>query len=126
MAQVLGGLLGSTVLYVIASGKEGFSLSGGFASNGYGLHSPGGYSLVACLVAEIVLTFFFVLVIHGATDRRDSAGFAGIAIGLALTLIHSIGIPVTNLSVILARSTGPGIFAGWLGATAIVAVLGER
>lgn len=112
VAQVLGGLLGSTVLYVIASGKEGFSLSGGFASNGYGLHSPGGYSLVACLVAEIVLTFFFVLVIHGATDRRAPAGFAGIAIGLALTLIHLIGIPVTNLSVNPARSTGPAIFAG--------------
>jgi aquaporin Z len=112
VAQVLGGLLGSAVLYVIASGKEGFSLSAGFASNGYGLHSPGGYSLVSCLVAEIVLTFFFVLVIHGATDRRAPAGFAGIAIGLALTLIHLIGIPVTNLSVNPARSTGPAVFAG--------------
>lgn len=112
VAQVVGAVLGSAVLYVIASGKEGFSLSGGFASNGYGLHSPGGYSMVACLVAEVVLTFFFVLVIHGATDRRAPAGFAGIAIGLTLTLCHLIGIPVTNLSVNPARSTGPAIFAG--------------
>ena len=112
IAQVLGGILGSAVLYIIASGKEGFQLSGGFASNGYGLHSPGGYSLLACLVAEVVLTFMFVLVIHGATDRRAPAGFAGIAIGLALTLIHLVGIPVTNTSVNPARSTGPAVFVG--------------
>src|SRR5208282_794352 len=112
IAQVLGGILGSAVLYIIASGKEGFQLSGGFASNGYGLHSPGGYSLLACLVAEVVLTFMFVLVIHGATDRRVPAGFAGIAIGLGLTLIHLVGIPVTNTSVNPARSTGPAVFVG--------------
>jgi len=112
VAQVLGGILGSGVLYVIASGKDGFSLSGGFASNGYGAHSPGGYSLLACFVAEVVLTFFFVLVIHGATDHRGVTGFAGLAIGLTLTLIHLIGIPVTNLSVNPARSTAPAIFAG--------------
>jgi len=87
-------------------------LSGGFASNGYGAHSPGGYSLLACFVAEVVLTFFFVLVIHGATDHRGVTGFAGLAIGLTLTLIHLIGIPVTNLSVNPARSTAPAIFAG--------------
>jgi aquaporin Z len=114
IAQVLGGILGSGVLYVIASGKEGFDLSGGFASNGYGAHSPGGYSLLACLVAEVVLTFFFVMIIMGATDRRAPAGFAPIAIGLGLTLIHLIGIPVTNLSVNPARSTGPALFVrGW-------------
>jgi len=112
IAQVLGGILGSAALYIIASGKEGFQLSGGFASNGYGLHSPGGYSLLACFVAEVVLTFMFVLVIHGATDRRAPAGFAGIAIGLALTLIHLVGIPVTNTSVNPARSTGPAVFVG--------------
>jgi len=112
VAQVLGGILGSGVLYVIASGKDGFSLSGGFASNGYGAHSPGGYSLLACFVAEVVLTFFFVLVIHGATDHRGVTGFAGLAIGLTLTLIHLIGIPVTNLSVNPARSTAPAIFVG--------------
>jgi aquaporin Z len=112
VAQVLGGVLASTVLYVIASGKDGFQLSSGFASNGYGLHSPGGYSLTACFVAEVVLTFMFVLIIHGATDRRAPAGFAGIAIGLGLTLIHLVGIPVTNTSVNPARSTGPAIFAG--------------
>jgi aquaporin Z len=100
------------VLYVIASGKAGFDLSGGFASNGYAAHSPGGYSLVACLVAEVVLTFFFLMIIMGATDRRAPAGFAPIAIGLGLTLIHLIGIPVTNLSVNPARSTGPAIFVG--------------
>jgi len=111
-AQVLGGIAGSSVLYVIASGKEGFSLSGGFASNGYGAHSPGGYSLLACFVAEVVLTFFFLLVIHGATDHRGVTGFAGLAIGLTLTLIHLIGIPVTNLSVNPARSTGPAVFVG--------------
>jgi len=112
IAQVLGGILGSAVLYLIASGKEGFQLGGGFASNGYGLHSPGGYSLLACLVAEVVLTFMFVLIIHGATDRRAPAGFAGIAIGLGLTLIHLVGIPVTNTSVNPARSTGPAVFVG--------------
>ena len=112
IAQVLGAILASGVLYVIASGKDGFSLSNGFASNGYGLHSPGGYSLLACFVAEAVLTFMFVLIIHGATDRRAPAGFAGIAIGLALTLIHLISIPVTNTSVNPARSTGPAIFVG--------------
>jgi len=112
IAQVLGAILASGVLYVIASGKDGFSLSNGFASNGYGLHSPGGYSLLACFVTEAVLTFMFVFIIHGATDRRAPAGFAGIAIGLALTLIHLISIPVTNTSVNPARSTGPAIFVG--------------
>ncbi|HTQ62863.1 MAG TPA: aquaporin Z [Candidatus Solibacter sp.] len=112
VAQVLGGLLASTVLYVIASGKEGFSLTGGFASNGYGLHSPGGYSLLACFVAEVVLTFIFVFVIHGATDKRAPVALAGVAIGLTLTLIHLVGIPVTNTSVNPARSTAPAIFAG--------------
>lgn len=112
IAQVIGGVAGAGVLYVIASGKPGFSLDGGFASNGYAAHSPGGYSLVAALVAEVVLTFFFLLVIHGATDKRAPAGFAPIAIGLCLTLIHLIGIPVTNLSVNPARSTGPAVFVG--------------
>jgi len=112
VAQVLGGIAGSGVLYLIASGKEGFSTAGGFASNGYGLHSPGGYSLLACLVAEIVLTAFFLIVILGATDERAPKGFAPIAIGLCLTLIHLIGIPVTNLSVNPARSTGPAVFVG--------------
>ena len=112
VAQVVGGIAGAGVLYVIASGKAGFDLSGGFASNGYGAHSPGGYSLLACCVAEIVLTFFFLFIIMGATDRRAPAGFAPIAIGLGLTLIHLIGIPVTNLSVNPARSTGPAIFVG--------------
>ena len=99
-------------LYVIASGKEGFSLVGGFASNGYAAQSPGGYSLMACLVAEVILTFMFLVIILGATDRRAPQGFAPIAIGLGLTLIHLIGIPVTNLSVNPARSTGPAIFVG--------------
>jgi aquaporin Z len=112
VAQVLGGIAGAGVLYVIASGKAGFDLAGGFASNGYGEHSPAGYSLVACLVAEIVLTCFFLLIIMGSTDKRAPAGFAPIAIGLGLTLIHLIGIPVTNLSVNPARSTGPAIFVG--------------
>ncbi len=111
-AQVIGGILGAGVLYVIASGKAGFDVTAGFASNGYGVHSPGGYSLLACAVAEIVLTAFFLLIIMGATDRRAPAGFAPIAIGLGLTLIHLIGIPVTNLSVNPARSTGPAIYAG--------------
>jgi len=112
IAQVLGGILAGAILYVIASGTDGFHLSAGFASNGYGLHSPGGYSLLACFVAEAVLTFMFVLIIHGATDRRAPAGFAGIAIGLALTLIHLVSIPVTNTSVNPARSTGPAVFVG--------------
>jgi len=112
VAQVVGGIAAAGVLYVIASGKEGFSLAGGFASNGYAEHSPGGYSLMACLVTEIVLTFVFLLVVMGATDRRAPAGFAAIAIGLCLTGIHLVGIPVTNLSVNPARSTGPAIFVG--------------
>jgi len=112
VAQVLGGIIAAGVLLVIASGKAGFDLSGGFASNGYGAHSPGQYSLLACLVAEIVLTFIFLIVILGATDKRAPAGFAGIPIGLCLTLIHLVGIPVTNLSVNPARSTGPAIFVG--------------
>ena len=112
VAQVLGGLAGAAVLYLIASGKEGFSTEGGFASNGFGEHSPGGYSMVSALVAEIVLTFFFLLIILGATDKRAPQGFAPIAIGLGLTLIHLIGIPVTNLSVNPARSTGPAVFVG--------------
>jgi aquaporin Z len=111
-AQVVGGILGSAVLYVIASGGPGFELAGGFAANGYGAHSPGQYSLLAAFVAELVLTFMFLVVILGATDRRAPAGFAGIAIGLSLTLIHLIGIPVTNLSVNPARSTGPAVFVG--------------
>jgi len=111
---VIGGVIGAAVLYLIASGKEGFSLAGGFASNGFGEHSPGGYSLTACFVAEVVLTFMFLMIILGATDRRAPAGFAPIAIGLGLTLIHLIGIPVTNLSVNPARSTGPAVFVqGW-------------
>ena len=111
-AQVAGALTAAAVLFVIASGKAGFDLSGGLASNGYGEHSPGGYSLLACLVAEVVLTFMFLLIILGATDRRAPKGFAPIPIGLALTLIHLIGIPVTNLSVNPARSTGPAIVVG--------------
>ena len=111
VAQVLGGIAGAGTLYVIASGKPGFEL-GGFASNGYGAHSPGEYSLLSCLVAEVVLTFFFLMIIMGSTDKRAPAGFAPIAIGLGLTLIHLIGIPVTNLSVNPARSTGPAIFVG--------------
>ena len=111
-AQVAGGIAGSAVLYVIASGAAGFSLDGGFAANGYAAHSPGGYSLLAAFVAEFVLTFMFLVIILGSTDRRAPAGFAPIAIGLALTLIHLIGIPVTNLSVNPARSTGPAVFVG--------------
>jgi aquaporin Z len=112
IAQVLGGIAGSGVLYTIAMGKAGFDLAGGFASNGYGAHSPGGYSLAACLTAEVVLTFMFLIIILGATDTRAPKGFAPIAIGLGLTLIHLIGIPVTNLSVNPARSTGPAVFVG--------------
>jgi aquaporin Z len=112
VAQVLGAIAGSGVLYLIASGKPGFSLAGGFASNGYGVHSPDGYSLLACFVAEVVLTAIFLLVILGSTDERAPKGFAPIAIGLCLTLIHLISIPVTNTSVNPARSTGPAIFVG--------------
>jgi aquaporin Z len=112
IAQVLGAIAGSGVLYVIASGKDGFSTAGGFAANGYGAHSPGGYSLLAALVAEVVLTFFFLMIILGSTDKRAPQGFAPIPIGLGLTLIHLIGIPVTNLSVNPARSTGPALFVG--------------
>jgi aquaporin Z len=112
VAQVAGGIAAAAVLYVIASGKAGFDLAGGFASNGYGAHSPGGYSLLACLVAEVVLTFMFLIIILGVTDRRAPQGFAPLAIGLGLTLIHLIGIPVTNLSVNPARSTGPALFVG--------------
>jgi aquaporin Z len=112
IAQVAGAIVAAAALYVIASGKAGFDLAGGFASNGYAAHSPGGYSLMACLVAEVVLTFMFLMIILGSTDRRAPQGFAPIAIGLGLTLIHLIGIPVTNTSVNPARSTGPALFAG--------------
>ncbi|APR80176.1 Aquaporin Z [Minicystis rosea] len=112
VAQVAGAVAGAGVLYVIASGKAGFDVAAGFASNGFGDHSPGHYTMVAALVAEVVLTFFFLMVILGATDARAPAGFAPIAIGLCLTLIHLVGIPVTNLSVNPARSTGPAIFVG--------------
>jgi len=112
IAQVLGGMSGAGILYLIAAGKEGFTLAAGFASNGYAEHSPGGYSLGACLTAEVVLTFMFLIIILGATDDRAPKGFAPIAIGLGLTLIHLIGIPVTNLSVNPARSTGPALLVG--------------
>jgi aquaporin Z len=112
VAQVLGGIAAGAVLYLIASGAPGFDVSKGFASNGYAAHSPGGYSLVAALVTEVVMTMFFLLVILGATDKRAPAGFAPIAIGLALTLIHLISIPVTNTSVNPARSTGVAVFVG--------------
>jgi aquaporin Z len=111
-AQLAGAVLGAGVLLGIASGKTGFDVSAGFASNGYGPHSPGGYALGSCLLAEVVLTFMFLTIILGATDRRAPQGFAPLAIGLGLTLIHLIGIPVTNLSVNPARSTGPALFAG--------------
>ncbi len=111
-AQVAGAILGAAVLYFIASGAPGFDLSGGFASNGYGEHSPGGYSLGAAFLAELVFTFMFLLIILGATDGRAPAGFAPLAIGLGLTLIHLISIPVTNTSVNPARSTGPALFVG--------------
>lgn len=110
--QVAGAIAGAGVVYLIASGKAGFELSGGLASNGYGEHSPGGYSLVSCLVAEIVMTFMFLMIILGATDKRAPQGFAPIAIGLGLTLIHLISIPVTNTSVNPARSTGPALLVG--------------
>ena len=112
LAQVVGGLAGAAVLFVIASGKAGFDVSAGFAANGYAAHSPGNYSLLAAAVAEFVLTLMFLLIIMGATDKRAPQGFAPIAIGLGLTLIHLIGIPVTNLSVNPARSTGPAVFVG--------------
>ena len=112
VAQVVGGLLAATVLYIIASGKEGFDLAGGFASNGYGEHSPGGYGMVAALVCEVVMTMMFLVIILGATDKRAPAGMAPIAIGLGLTLIHLISIPVTNTSVNPARSTAVAVFAG--------------
>jgi aquaporin Z len=112
IAQVLGAIAGAGILYLIASGKAGFDLSGGLASNGYGEHSPGGYSLTSGLVTEIVMTFMFLMIILGATDKRAPAGFAPIAIGLGLTLIHLISIPVTNTSVNPARSTGPALFVG--------------
>jgi aquaporin Z len=111
-AQVVGGILGAAVLYLIASGQPGFTLAGGFAANGYAEHSPGGYSLLASAVTELVMTFMFLIVILGATHRRAPVGFAGMAIGLALTLIHLISIPVTNTSVNPARSTGPALFVG--------------
>ena len=112
VAQVLGGIAGAGVLFLIASGKADFSLAGGFASNGYDLHSPGGYSMVAALVCEVVMTFMFLIVILGTTHQRAPVGFAGIAIGLGLTLIHLISIPVTNTSVNPARSTGTAVFVG--------------
>lgn len=112
VAQVLGGIVAGGVLYLIASGKAGFDVSAGFASNGYGEHSPGGYSLQAALITEVVMTTMFLLVILGATDKRAPAGFAPIAIGLCLTLIHLVSIPVTNTSVNPARSTGVALFVG--------------
>jgi aquaporin Z len=112
VAQVLGGIVAGAVLYLIASGKAGFSLSAGFASNGYGSHSPGGYSLLSALITEIVMTMMFLFVILCATDKRAPQGFAPIAIGLCLTLIHLISIPVTNTSVNPARSTGVAVFVG--------------
>ena len=114
VAQVLGALVAGGVIYLIASGRDGFTLSGSnpLATNGYGIHSPGGYSLASCLLAEVVLTFMFLLIIIGATDHRAPQALAGVAIGLALTLIHLISIPITNTSVNPARSTGVAIFAG--------------
>jgi aquaporin Z len=134
ISQVVGALAAGAVLYVIASGAAGFDVTKGFASNGYGAHSPGGYSLLAAFVTEVVMTAFFLIIILGATDKRAPAGFAPIAIGLALTLIHLISIPVTNTSVNPARSTGVAVFAGgwaigqlwlfWL-ASIVGAVLGS-
>lgn len=112
VAQVLGAIAAGAILYLIASGKEGFSLAGGFASNGYGAHSPGGYSLAAVAICEVVMTMMFLFIILGATDGRAPAGFAPLAIGLGLTLIHLISIPVSNTSVNPARSTGVALFAG--------------
>lgn len=112
VSQVLGGIVGAGVLYLIASGKVDFSLAGGMASNGYAEHSPGGYTLAAGLITEVVMTFMFLMVILGTTHKRAPVGFAGLAIGLALVLIHLISIPVTNTSVNPARSTGPALFVG--------------
>lgn len=114
IAQVLGAIAAAGLIYLIASGRAGFELSGSnpLATNGFGAHSPGGYSLLSCLISEVVFTFIFLIIILGATDRRAPQGFAPVAIGLALTLIHLISIPVTNTSVNPARSTGPAIFAG--------------
>src|SRR5512145_2285613 len=112
IAQVLGAIVAGGILYLIASGKAGFDLAAGFASNGYGSHSPGGYSLLAALITEVVMTMMFLLVIMGATDKRAPQGFAPLAIGLGLTLIHLISIPVTNTSVNPARSTGVAVFVG--------------
>jgi aquaporin Z len=112
VAQVLGGIAGAGTLYWIARGGPGFSLASGFASNGYGVHSPGGYSMIAGLITEILLTFFFLLIILGATDKRAPQGFAPLALGFGLTLIHLIGIPITNVSVNPARSTGPAVIVG--------------
>ncbi|MFQ4141367.1 aquaporin Z [Chlorogloeopsis sp. ULAP02] len=114
IAQVLGAIVAAGLIYLIATGKQGFTLSGSnpLATNGFGVHSPGGYSLVACFITEVVLTFIFLIVILGSTDGRAPKGFAPIAIGLALTLIHLISIPITNTSVNPARSTGPALFAG--------------
>jgi len=112
VAQVLGGLAGGAILYMIATGNAGFDVTAGFASNGYGEHSPGGYSLQSALITEVVMTFMFLIIILGATDKRAPAGLAPIAIGLALTLIHLISIPVTNTSVNPARSTGVALFQG--------------
>ena len=109
---MVGGIAGAAVLYLIASGNADFSLAGGFAANGYGEHSPGKYSLLAAFVTEVVTTFMFLVVILGTTHERAPVGFAGVAIGLALTLIHLISIPVTNTSVNPARSTAPAIFVG--------------
>jgi aquaporin Z len=112
VAQVVGAVVAGGVLYLVASGKAGFDVSAGFASNGYGAHSPGGYTLLAALVTEVVMTMMFLIIILGATDKRAPQGFAGIAIGLGLTLIHRISIPVTNTSVNPARSTGVAVFVG--------------
>ncbi|ACI92237.1 MIP family channel protein [Afipia carboxidovorans OM5] len=112
VAQVIGAILGAALLYLIASGKAGFDLAGGFASNGYAEHSPGKYSLLACLVCEVVMTAMFIFIIMGATHGRAPAGFAPLAIGLALVMIHLVSIPVTNTSVNPARSTGPALFVG--------------
>jgi aquaporin Z len=135
IAQVLGGIVAGAILFIIASGKEGFDLAAGFASNGYGEHSPGGYSFPAALVTEIVMTMMFLIVILGATDKRAPQGLAPVAIGLCLTLIHLISIPVTNTSVNPARSTGVAVFVGgwavaqlwlfWI-APIIGAILGAR
>ena len=112
IAQVAGGIAGAGILFLIASGQDGFSLAAGFASNGFGEHSPGGYTMMSVLITEVVMTLFFLLIILGATDSRAPVGFAPIAIGLALTLIHLISIPVSNTSVNPARSTGPALFVG--------------